>query len=300
VTDQDQRRSRLALNQATTRDLNVEQVIRCCAEAGVEGIGLWRDRVEDAGADRTARLIRQAGLTVTSLCRGGFFTSASASGRAAAIADNRRAIEQAARVGAPVLALVCGGLPAGTRDLDAARAMVTDGIAALADDAASHGVRLAIEPLHPMFCADRSVVSTASQALAIAEQFPAASVGLMLDAYHVWWDPEIEATVRRAGRRIFGFQLADWVLPLPADVLLGRGHLGDGCIDFRRLDRAVRDAGYDGWTEVEIFNRAIWAAPAARTVGTVVDTYRRHVVLPAEHGQPRASGAGLTVLPEPS
>jgi sugar phosphate isomerase/epimerase len=293
-------RSRLALNQATTRDLTVEQVVRCCAKAGVPGIGLWRHRVEETGAARTGRLLRQAGLTVTSLCRGGFLTSASADRRAAAIADNRRAIEQAAQVGAPVLVLVCGGLPAGTRDLAGARAMVTDGIAALADDAASHGVRLAIEPLHPMFCADRSVVCTASQALAIAEQFAADSVGLMLDAYHVWWDPDIEATIRRAGRRIFGFQLADWVLPLPADVLLGRGHLGDGCIDFRRLDRAVREAGYDGWTEVEIFNRAIWAAPAARTVQTVIDTYRRHVVLPAEEGPPGVSEAGLTVLPGPS
>jgi sugar phosphate isomerase/epimerase len=282
--------SRLALNQATTRDLTVEQVISCCAQAGVPGIGLWRDRVEETGAARAARMIRQAGVTVTSLCRGGFLTSASASGRAAAIADNRRAIEQAARVGAPVLVLVCGGLPPGTRDLAGARAMVTDGIAALADDAASHGVRLAIEPLHPMFCADRSVISTASQALAIAEQFPAESVGLMLDAYHVWWDPDIEATIRRAGPRIFGFQLADWVLPLPADVLLGRGHLGEGCIDFRRLDRAVRDAGYDGWTEVEIFNQAIWAAPAAQTVQTVIDTYRRHVVLPAAEGPMWASG----------
>jgi sugar phosphate isomerase/epimerase len=295
--------SRLALNQATTRHLTIEQVVRCCAEAGVPGIGLWRDRVDETGAARTARLIRQAGLTVTSLCRGGFLTGASAGRRAAAIADNRRAIEQAARIGAPVLALVCGGLPEGTRDLAGARAMVADGIAALADDAASHGVRLAIEPLHPMFCADRSVVSTASQALAIAEQFPAAAVGLMLDAYHVWWDPEIEATIRRAGPRVFGFQLADWVLPLPADVLLGRGHIGEGCIDFRRLDQAVRDAGYDGWTEVEIFNQAVWDAPALRTVQTVIDTYRRHVVLPAAEAPPRhlrASETGLTVLPDPS
>jgi sugar phosphate isomerase/epimerase len=303
VTGSGEPRWRLALNQATTRDLTVEQAVRCCADAGVRGIGLWRDRVEETGAARTAGLVSRAGLTVTSLCRGGFLTSASASGRAAAIADNRRAIEQAAVVGAPVLVLVCGGLPAGTRDLAAARAMVTDGIAALADAAASHGVRLAIEPLHPMFCADRSVICTASQALTIAEQFPAASVGVMLDAYHVWWDPDIEATIRRAGPRIFGFQLADWVLPLPADVLLGRGHLGDGCIDFRRLDRAVRDTGYDGWTEVEIFNRVIWAAPAAQTVRTVIDTYRRHVILPGHDGplRPlRGQGAGLTVLPEPS
>jgi sugar phosphate isomerase/epimerase len=271
--------SRLSLNQATTRHLTIEQVVRCCAEAGVRGIGLWRDRVEETGAARAARLVRQAGLTVTSLCRGGFLTAASARDRAAAVADNRRAIEQAALVGAPVLALVCGGLPAGSRDLRGAREMVADGVAELAGHAAEHQVKLAIEPLHPMFCADRSVVSTTAQALDLAERF-GPEVGLMLDAYHVWWDPDIEGSIARAGRRIGGFQLSDWVLPLPADVLLGRGHIGDGCIDFRSLDRAVRDAGYDGWTEVEIFNESVWAAPAERTLSIIVDRYRRHVTSP--------------------
>jgi sugar phosphate isomerase/epimerase len=267
---------RLSLNQATTRRLTIEVAVRCCAEAGVRGIGLWRDRVDEVGADRAARLVAGAGLTVTSLCRGGFLTAADAAGRAAAIADNRRAIEQAAQVGAPVLALVCGGVPAGSRDLRGAREMVADGIAELAGDAARHGVKLAIEPLHPMFCADRSVVSTAGQALDIAERL-GDHVGLMLDAYHVWWDPDLQASIARAGRRIFGFQLSDWVLPLPADVLLGRGHIGDGCIDFRGLDDAVRTAGYDGWTEVEIFNEAVWAAPADETLRTVVARYRQYV-----------------------
>jgi sugar phosphate isomerase/epimerase len=269
----------LSLNQATTRHLSIEQAVRCCAEAGVRGIGLWRDRVEEIGAERAARLVRQAGLTVTSLCRGGFLTAGSAESRAAAIADNRTAIEQAAQVGARVLALVCGGVPAGSRDLRGAREMVADGIAELAGLAADHGIGLAIEPLHPMFCADRSVVSTAAQALDIAEQF-GPHVGLMLDAYHVWWDPAIEASIDRAGQRILGFQLSDWVLPLPADVLLGRGHLGDGCIDFRVLDRAVRAAGYVGWSEVEIFNEAVWAAPAPDTLRTVVERYRQHVAEP--------------------
>jgi sugar phosphate isomerase/epimerase len=289
----------LSLNQATTRRLTIEQAVRCCASAGVAGIGLWRDRVSETGARRAARQVSQAGMTVTSLCRGGFLTGASAAGRAAAIADNRAAIEQAAQVGAATLVLVSGGLPDGSRDLTAARDMITDGIAALVDDAARHAVRLAIEPLHPMFCADRSVISTARQALAIATQFPADLVGLMLDAYHVWWDPDIERSIRQAGPRIFGFQLSDWVLPLPADMLLGRGHIGDGCIDFRRLDHAVRAAGYRGWTEVEIFNQAVWSAPGGQTLRAVIDTYRRHVASAA----PPALGAGsavLTVLPEPS
>jgi sugar phosphate isomerase/epimerase len=273
------RGDRLSLNQATTRHLSIEQAVRYCAAAGVRGIGLWRERVDEIGATRAARLIQDAGLTVTSLCRGGFFTASSAQGRAAAVADNRRAIEQAATVGAPVLALVCGGLPAGSRDLSGARAMVADGIAELTGHAAGHGIRLAIEPLHPMFCADRSVVSSTAQALDLAERF-GPEVGLMLDAYHVWWDPDIVPLIARAGERILGFQLSDWVLPLPADVLLGRGHIGDGCIDFRTLDRAVRAAGYDGWTEVEIFNEVVWTAPAAATLRTMVERYRLHVTGP--------------------
>jgi sugar phosphate isomerase/epimerase len=282
---------RLSLNQATTRHLTLEQAVRCCADAGLRGIGLWRDRVDEIGTARAARLVAAAGLTVTSLCRGGFLTAATASGRAAAIADNRRAIEQAAQLGTGVLALVCGGVPDGA-GLSGARQMAADGIATLVPCAREHGIRLAIEPLHPMFCADRSVVCTIGQALEIAAPFPAAQVGLMLDTYHVWWDPALVAGIARAGRRLAGFQLSDWVLPLPADVLLGRGHIGDGLIDFRQIDRAVRAAGYDGWTEVEIFNQAIWAAPGPETVRTLIGRYRQHVADAA--GQRGTRPAALT------
>jgi sugar phosphate isomerase/epimerase len=267
----------LSLNQITTRNLTLEEAVRACTDAGLGGIGLWRDRVEEAGARAGARLIRTAGLTVTSLCRGGFFTAATAEGRAAALADNRAAVDQAAELGAPVLVLVCGGLPEGSRDLHGARDMVADSVAELAPYAASHGVTLAIEPLHPMFCADRSVISTTAQALDIAERFPPEQVGVMVDSYHIWWDPGLEAAISRAAGRIAGFQLSDWVLPLPADVLLGRGHIGDGCIDFGWLDRAVRAAGYDGWTEIEIMNADIWAAPSHQTLSLITDRYRRHV-----------------------
>ena len=273
-----ERLARLSLNQVTTRRLSLPEAVRACAEAGIPGIGLWRDRVEEAGGGAARRLIRDAGLTVTSLCRGGFFTAATAQRRAAALSDNRAAVDQAAEVGAPVLVLVCGGLPDGSRDLCGARGMVTDAIAELAPYAASHGVRLAIEPLHPMFCADRSVVSTIAQALDIAELFPPGQVAVMVDAYHVWWDPGLEAQITRAAGRNAGFQLSDWVLPLPADMLLGRGHIADGCIDFRRLDRGVRDAGYDGWTEVEIMNADVWAAPADQTLSLVTSRYRHHVL----------------------
>jgi sugar phosphate isomerase/epimerase len=183
-----------------------------------------------------------------------------------------------------VLVLVCGGLPEGSRDLRGARRMVADAVAELAPYAAGHGVRLAIEPLHPMFCADRSVISTTAQALDIAERFPPEQVGVMVDAYHVWWDPGLEAAISRAAGRIAGFQLSDWVLPLPADVLLGRGHIGDGCIDFRRLDRAVRAAGYEGWTEIEIMNADVWAAPCQQTLSVITERYRRHVAQSGESG----------------
>jgi sugar phosphate isomerase/epimerase len=271
---------RLSLNQATTRHWALAEVIRGCAEAGIGGIGLWRDAVEQAGAATTARLVRAAGLAVTSLCRGGFFTAADAAGRAAALADNRRAIEQAAAVGAPVLALVCVGLPPGQRDLPVARQQVTDGIAALVPHAESHGVRLAIEPLHPMFCADRSVVSTVAQAAALAAPFPPGQVGIMVDAYHVWWDPAVAESIVAAGPRIAGYQVSDWVSPLAGDVLMARGHVGDGCIDFTRLRGALGAAGYQGWTEVEIFNERVWATPGPQTLRTVVERYHRYLAAP--------------------
>jgi sugar phosphate isomerase/epimerase len=264
--------NRLSLNQATVKRLSLVEAVEGCVRAGVPGIGLWRDRVQEIGVPAAAKAVRDAGLEVTSLCRGGFLTAADPAARAAALADNRLAVEEAAGVGTDVLVLVVGGIPAGSRDLPATRAMVADGIAELAPHAAEHGVKLAIEPLHPMFCADRAVVSTLGQALDLAEQFPAEQVGVVVDTYHVWWDPQLEASIARAGagHRIHAYQECDWVVPLPADMLLGRGHVGDGSIDFERIRSLVRDAGYHGYTEVEIFNQQIWDAPAADTIATVV------------------------------
>jgi sugar phosphate isomerase/epimerase len=268
---------RLSLNTATTKRWTLAEAVAGCAAAGIPGIGLWRDRVQEVGAERAARLVRDAGLTVTSLCRGGFFTAPDATGRAAAWDDNRRAVDEAAVLGTDVLVLVVGGLPAGSRDLPDARRMVAEGVAELAPYAEQCGVRLAIEPLHPMFCADRAVVSTLGQALDIADEVAAASgqqnVGVCVDSYHVWWDPRLFEQVVRAGRRILAFQVCDWVLPLPADALLGRGHVGDGCIAFGPLAEAVAAAGYEGFTEVEIFNQEVWDTPGEQTLRTLAERH---------------------------
>jgi len=266
--------NRLSLNQATVKRMTLAETVEGCVAAGIPGIGLWRDRVQEIGVEAAAKLTRDAGLEVTSLCRGGFLTASDPTARAAALADNLLAIEEAAGVGTDVLVLVVGGVPAGSRDLPGARARVAEGIAELAPHAAEHGVKLAIEPLHPMFCADRAVVSTLGQALDLAEQFPAEQVGVVVDTYHVWWDPQLEASIARAGAgRIHAYQECDWVVPLPADMLLGRGHVGDGSIDFVRIRGLVRAAGYDGFTEVEIFNQEIWDAPGAETIATVVERH---------------------------
>jgi sugar phosphate isomerase/epimerase len=253
--------TRLSLNQITTDRWTVAQAVAGCQRAGIGAIGLWRQKVTYAGIAAAAAAVQDAGLRVSSLCRGGFFPAPDAAGRAAAIEDNRRAIDEAHALGTDVLVLVCGGLPPGSRDLPGARAMVRDGIATVAGDAAAAGVRLGIEPLHPMYCADRSVISTLGQANDLAEQFPAAEVGVVVDAYHVWWDPRVEEEIARASERILGFHVCDWVLPLPAGALTGRGLPGDGCADLARLHRAVSAAGYRGPIEVEVLNEAVWETP---------------------------------------
>jgi sugar phosphate isomerase/epimerase len=268
---------RLSLNQATTKFWPLADLVRGCASAGVRGIGLWRESLADAGLAGARAMIADSGLTVTSLCRGGFFTAPDAAGLASAIAGNRAAIEEAAGIGAPVLVLVCGGLPGGSRDLAGARAQVADALDALVPYAHDAGVRLALEPLHPMFCADRAVVSTAGQALSLVADYPPGDAGVCLDTYHVWWDPELPQVLGRLAGRVALYQVADWVTPLAADALLSRGHLGDGCIDFGPITSAVTGLGYDSWVEVEIFRQDVWEAPGEQTIARVAADFGRLV-----------------------
>ena len=260
---------RLSLNQATVKHLGLADAAALCARHGIAAIGLWRDRVAEAGLAGAVAAVRGAGLHVSSLCRGGFFTHADAEGRRAARADNRAAAIEAAELGADALVLVCGGLAPGSRDLGLARRMVADAIGDLVPEAQRREVRLGIEPLHPMFCADRSVIASLGEAIDLAAQFPADTVGVVVDTYHVWWDARLADEIARASGRIVSYQVCDWMLPLPQDTLLGRGHLGDGVIDFGPVSAAVTAAGYHGYVEVEIFNADVWAAPADQTAATV-------------------------------
>jgi len=274
----DPRLAALSLNQWTTRHWTMREAIEGCVRAGVTSIGLWREPLHAYGVLATAQHLRDAGLRVSSLCRGGFLTATEPARRADAIADNLRAIDEAAQVGAPSLALVVGGLAPGSRDLVGARRQVADALAELAPHAAAAGIQLALEPLHPMYCADRAVLSTLAQALDMAEAFPAEQVGVVVDTFHVWWDPDVTAQIARAGNRIASFQVSDWVLPLPSDLLLARGMMGDGVIDFRPLRAAVTAAGYRGDTEVEIFNADLWATPGDEVVATVLRRYLEYVL----------------------
>ena len=269
----DARLAKLSLNQRTTQRWSVAQAVDGCVRAGIPAIGLWREPVAEIGVPAAARLVTDAGLRVSSLCRGGFLTAADEAGRAEALADNRRAIDEAAELRAACLVLVVGGLPHGSRDLPGARQRVADALAELAPYAGERGVRLALEPLHPMYCADRAVLSTLGQALDLAEAFPAEQVGVVVDTFHVWWDPDVWRQIARAGTRIASFQVCDFLTPLPADVLLGRGMMGDGHIDFPPLRRAVQAAGYSGDVEVEIFNAEVWATDPDQVLATMIARY---------------------------
>ncbi|MFJ2902915.1 sugar phosphate isomerase/epimerase family protein [Streptomyces sp. NPDC091279] len=262
----------------TVKQLTMPELVDACLELGVPGVGLWREPVQAFGLAATARLVRDAGLAVTTLCRGGFFTAIDPAERAAAIADNKKAVDEAATLGTDTLVLVSGGLPAGSKDLHGARERIADALGELGPYARDRGVRLAIEPLHPMYAADRCVVSTLAQALDLAERFPAEQVGVTVDTYHIWWDDAAPAQIARAGAggRIHTFQLADWTTPLPEGVLNGRGQIGDGAIDMCEWQGYVEAAGYTGPIEVELFNDGLWARDGREVLAETAARFVKH------------------------
>ncbi|OQR65007.1 sugar phosphate isomerase [Streptomyces maremycinicus] len=272
--------TRFSINQMTVKQLSMPELVAACGDLGVTNVGLWREPVRTYGVERAAKLVRDAGLTVTTLCRGGFLTALDPVERAAALADNRRAVDEAAALGTEVLVLVSGGLPAGSKDLHGARERIADALSVLGPYAEDHGVKLAIEPLHPMYAADRCVVSTLTQALDLAERFPAHQVGVTVDTYHIWWDDRAPAQIARAGAagRIHTFQLADWTTPLPEGVLNGRGQIGDGAIDMREWLGHVTKAGYTGAIEVELFNDALWARDGREVLAETAARFVAHTV----------------------
>lgn len=247
----------LSLNTATVRERwTLPQIIEGCARHDIRAIAPWRDQVAACGLDAVAKLVRTHGLRVNGYCRGGMFPAADAAGRAKAAEDNRRAADEALALGAECLILVVGGLPAGSRDIAGARQQVGDGIAALLDYARPQGMTLAIEPLHPMYAADRACVNTLAQANDLCDAL-GEGVGVAVDVYHVWWDPALEREIARAGRRILGFHVCDWLVPT-SDMLLDRGMMGDGVIDIPKIRGWVEATGYRDCVEVEIFSANTW------------------------------------------
>ena len=241
----------LSLNTATVkRQWNLAQAIEGCARHAIRGISPWRDQVAELGLKNAVSSIKNHGLIVTGLCRGGFFTSKDWQD------DNRRAIEEARELGAQCLVLVVGGLPSGSKDLIAARQIIEDSIEKILPEARKAGVPLAIEPLHPMQAADRACVNTLEQALDICDAL-GEGIGVAVDVYHVWWDPKLEAQIRRAGDRILAYHICDWRVPT-RDLLNDRGMMGDGVIDLKKIRSWVEGAGYSGFHEVEIFSELDW------------------------------------------
>ncbi|QDL94641.1 sugar phosphate isomerase/epimerase (plasmid) [Paroceanicella profunda] len=249
--------NQLSLNTATvSRQWNLAQCVEGCLRHGFGGISPWRDKLQEAGVAEGARLIRQSGLGVSGLCRGGWYTAEGAL-TPAVLEDNRRAVDEAAAIGAACLVMVVGGLPKGSRDIDGAREIVTEGLARTLDYAREVGMPIALEPLHPMYAADRACVNTTGQALDICDRL-GEGIGLALDVYHVWWDPELKAQIARAGReRLLAFHICDWLVPT-RDLVLDRGMMGDGVIDIDGIRAAVEARGFDGLLEVEIFSDANW------------------------------------------
>ncbi|GAB96384.1 sugar phosphate isomerase/epimerase [Kineosphaera limosa] len=280
---------RLSLNQKTTNSWTLPESVDGCLRAGLQSIGVWREPLAEFGVEAGARLLADSGLRVSSLCRGGFITGEGEAASQAAIAENTAAIKEAAAVGADCLVLVVGGLPAGSRDLPAARGRVAKRLAQLVPIARDHGVQLALEPMHPIYTADRGVLATLGEALDLAEPFAPEEVGVVVDTFHVWWDPQLEAQIARAAGRIASFQVCDWITPLPADTLLARGMMGDGHIDFARALALVDAAGYTGDIEVEIFNADLWAADPDEVVALMKQRYLDCVIGAANDGAVAAS-----------
>jgi sugar phosphate isomerase/epimerase len=267
--------SRCAVHTITTKPWSLRQCIDGYRAAGIPGITVWRQWLAPQGARESARMLADSGLSVVSLCRGGFFPARDQAGRLKAIDDNRKAIDEAAEIGAPMVVLVCGAVPG--MPLEEARAQIADGIAACLPHARERKVKLAIEPLHPQYAADRSAVVTMRQAREICERVGDPLVGIAVDVYHIWWDQDLEAEIAAAGRagRIFAFHTCDWKVQ-QRDPLNDRGLMGEGCIDLRRIRGWVERAGFTGWVEVEVFSETHWAREQTEFLRDIVGAYRAH------------------------
>ena len=282
----------LSINTATIRksggaDLPLADIIDACAERGIRAISPWRDQVAAAGLANVSQRIRAHGLELSGYCRGGMFPAADPAGLKAALEDNRRAVDEAAELNAKCLGRVVGGLPgalagkAAHKDIALARSQVRDGIAQLLEYADANGMPLAIEPLHPMYAADRACINTMEHALDVCDELDpgrTGKLGVAVDVYHVWWDPKLEQQIARAGKeRLLAFHVCDWLTPT-TDLLNDRGMMGDGVIDIPKIRGWVEAQGFAGYSEVEIFSTGNWwKKPHAEVLDTCIQRHRSAV-----------------------
>ncbi|HMH34170.1 MAG TPA: sugar phosphate isomerase/epimerase family protein [Puia sp.] len=267
--------SQLCVHTITTKPWPIEEAAKHFSSEGVKGISVWRDALEGRDIQQTGRLLREEGLVIVSLCRGGFFPNREKSKRKAAIDDNRKAIEEAAALGAPMVVLVCGSEPA--QSLEDSRNQISDGIDAIIPDATAAGIKLAIEPLHPMYADSRSAINTLAQANDMADALNADCVGVAIDVYHCWWDPMLEQEIIRCGENgnLLAFHICDWNVPT-TDFLLDRGIMGDGCIPVRKIRSWIESTGFDGFYEVEIFSNKYWRQDQSQYLKKIIAAYKEN------------------------
>lgn len=267
--------SRLCIHTITTKTWPIETAAPAFAAAGVGGITVWRDALAGRDIRGTAAMLRELNLKVVSLCRGGFFPAVDKAKRTLAIEDNLKAIDEAHKLGAPLLVLVCGADPG--QSLEESRKQIQDGIALCIDHAQQAKVKLAIEPLHPMYAGDRSAINTLEQANDIAEALKSPWVGIAVDVYHLWWDDDLENQIKRCGENgnLSAFHICDWKTPT-LDMLNDRGLMGEGCIDIKKIRGWVEEAGFDGFNEVEIFSTIYWQQDQQQFLQKITDAYLKH------------------------
>jgi len=267
--------SRLCVHTITTKGWELEEAVERYAESGVSGITVWRQWLEGRDPAEAGDRIRAAGLKVVSLCRGGFYPAFEEKDREEAIEENKRAIEDAAALGAPLVVLVCGAVPG--QSLVESRKQITDGIAATLPLAESLGVKLAIEPLHPMYADDRSAINSLASANDVCDELNHPLVGIAYDVYHLWWDPDLEEQTKRTAQadRLFAYHVCDWMTPT-TDLLNDRGLMGEGCIDLRGIRALVEKNGFDGMIEVEVFSNRWWEKPTQEFLEAIKQSYLNH------------------------
>ncbi|MDA7920378.1 sugar phosphate isomerase/epimerase [Verrucomicrobiales bacterium] len=267
--------SKLCVHTITTKPWSIEEAMDQYAAAGIGGVTVWRQWLDGREIAAVGDQLRERNLEIATLCRGGFFPATTTQDRETAIEDNRLAIREAAALGAPMIVLVCGAVPG--QPLEESRKQIADGIAAVLPLAEEHNIKLAIEPLHPVYADDRSAINTMASANAVCDQLDHPLVGIAADVYHIWWDPDLEAQIKLTGEknRLFAFHICDWMTPT-ADLLNDRGLMGEGCIDIPGIRAMVEAAGFNGFNEVEVFSDRWWARDQNEFLDAIKTAYLAH------------------------